>query len=198
MSSSLMPCAMIDICSCLRSPALNAFSWRIRYSTFSAAKCGASGSLAMPSRPWQTAQVPCATFLPAAGSAAKLTLAAQAAAMSAAAATECFIDALQRKRAAAFTAARGKSLAVRDAIHRSGEIVGDQERAVAQLRDVDRAADIFAVGVQPTHGELLLLAARGTVIVERREQHARADRRGAVPRAVLGGEDALLVFGREL
>ena len=33
MSSSLMPCAMMDICSCLRSPALNAFSWRIRYST---------------------------------------------------------------------------------------------------------------------------------------------------------------------
>src|SRR5688572_5437474 len=128
--SSLKLWAMIDICSCLRSPALNAFSWRSRYSTFSAAKCGASGCLAMPSTPWQTEHMPLATFLPAAGSAANAALAVKAAAMRAAAATGCFIDALRKKRAAARAAARTELLAVRNAIHRSGEIVGDQERAV--------------------------------------------------------------------
>src|SRR5687767_11541355 len=170
-----MPWAIMDICSCLRSPALNALSWRSRYSTFSAAKCGASGFLAMPSRPWQTAQVPCATFLPAAGSAAKAVAAPKTAAMSAADAASDFIEFTPRERTgrgSSSPAARTELLAVRNAVHRSGEIVGDQERAVAQLRDVDRAADIFAVGVQPAHGELFLLARRGAVIVERREQHA--------------------------
>src|SRR5687767_11107080 len=92
---------MIDICSCLRSPVLNAFSWRSRYSTFSAAKCGASGFLAMPSRPWQTAQVPCATFLPAAGSVAKAGAAQKTAAMNAADAASDFIDLLHGKERAA-------------------------------------------------------------------------------------------------
>src|SRR4051794_27643677 len=88
------------------------------------------------------------------------------------------------------------SALVPDAVERTGEIVRHQDRSIRQLRDVDRPAEIFAVLGEPALGEHFRLV-RGAVLFDRREHHARANRRGAVPRAVLGGEDAAAIFLRE-
>ena len=53
---------------------------------------------------------------------------------------------------------------IRDAIERAGEIVGHEDRAVGQLRDVDRAAEIFAVLGEPAFGERLGLVRRAVLL----------------------------------
>src|SRR5215470_20234380 len=88
------------------------------------------------------------------------------------------------------------SAVVPDAVEGAGEIVGHDDRAVGKLGDVDRPTEIFAVLGEPAFGEHLGLVG-GAVLLEAGEHHARADRGGAVPRAVLSGEDAAAVFLRE-
>src|SRR5881628_3360401 len=82
---------------------------------------------------------------------------------------------------------------VRHAVDRAGEVVGNEERAILHHRDVHRAAAIRAgLVVEPAFGE----DARGlrrSIGLEVGEHHARADRLGAVPGAVLRREDAALV-----
>ncbi len=75
---------------------------------------------------------------------------------------------------------------VRNSIDRPDEIIRDQDRSVDILLDVHRSAQIPAGLLdQPSLGERhsLICAA---VLVKRGEHDAGADRRRAVPRAVLG------------
>src|SRR5262249_14718607 len=76
---------------------------------------------------------------------------------------------------------------VRDRVERPGKVVGTQDRAVGELGDVDRPAEVLAVLGKPAFGEHLGLV-RGAVLFQAGEHHPRADRGGAVPRAVLGIE----------
>src|SRR5215204_2935640 len=76
-----------------------------------------------------------------------------------------------------------------DAVDGPGKIVRNQDRAVRKLGDIDRAPQIFAGPLdQPAFGEGLRLL-HCPVLIGGGEQDARANRRGAVPGPVLGGEE---------
>src|SRR5262249_50988705 len=85
---------------------------------------------------------------------------------------------------------------VPDAVDGAGEVVRYQPRALRQLRDVDGPAEILAVLGEPAFGERFCFLG-GAVVLEAREHDARADRHRAVPRAVLGAEDAAAIAFRE-
>src|SRR5512134_3897561 len=151
MSSSLKGLAATDITSLRRSPDRYARSARTRYGAGWPARCGASGSFAMPSIPWHVWQ---ATALrrPAAMSCASASTAITASAAKTAAASDA-------------AAASGRRLIrsglVGDAVDRAGEVVGDQHRTVLHHRDIDGTAAIRSgCGVEPAFGEHLGLVGR--------------------------------------
>src|SRR5215470_3216163 len=87
-------------------------------------------------------------------------------------------------------------LAVADPIDRTGPVVGDEDRAVLGKHDIRRTAEIALVTLDPAGGEDLLLG----ILAVRPDDHAldaRALVLVAIPRAVLGDEDIVLVVGRE-
>src|ERR1700748_1276357 len=86
-------------------------------------------------------------------------------------------------------AALGRLFAVvPDAIQGTREIIGDQKRAIAELRHIDRPAQIFAVIGEPAFGKRLGLVG-SAIVLEGSYHHPRAHRNSTVPRAVLSGED---------
>src|SRR5438132_1913264 len=80
---------------------------------------------------------------------------------------------------------------VRDAVDASGLVVGDQKRSVGHDEHVGRAPGRGAAR-QPSGGKALV--GRGAPVLDLHEGHPIPDRRRAVPRAVLGDEDAAAVL----
>src|SRR3982751_5156296 len=156
------------------------------------ARLGASGTLLRPIAPWHTAQG-CARTLPDGASAAT---AARPQSASAAAADTTTGNVRHPRRPA--IRLRTLLARIRDAVDRARVVVGHEQRAVLRRLDIDGPPAVGAGRlIQPALGEDFGLVRR-TVRLERREQQARTDRRRAVPRAVLRGEEAALVFRREL
>src|SRR6478609_4254159 len=88
-------------------------------------------------------------------------------------------------------------LLVADAVDRAGPVVGDEDRAVLVEQDVVRAAEIALVALDPAGGKDLLLG----VLAVGPDDHAHdpcALVFMPIPRAVLGDQNVVLVFRREL
>src|SRR5947208_11901881 len=120
-----------------------------------------------------------AFFFPAAASAAKTLFAESATAISTPVNNAQRNIEPQARRATALPWPRGQLFAVGDAIDRTGKIVRDQQRAVTQLRESNRPADIFAIRVQPAFSKYLLRPG-GAVIGDPREQYPRNHGNGTV------------------
>src|ERR1700722_5143792 len=86
---------------------------------------------------------------------------------------------------------------VPDAVDGADEVVGNEQRTVPILLDVNRAAEIVAV-VIPAFSKRDRRSGDMAVILEEGHHETRANRHGTVPRAVLGREDRPLVLRREL
>src|SRR3984957_299901 len=86
---------------------------------------------------------------------------------------------------------------VPEAVDGADEVVGNEQRTVPILLDVNRAAEIVAV-VIPAFSKRDRGPGDVAIILEEGHHEARANRHGAVPRAVLGREDRSLVLRREL
>src|SRR5580693_3912355 len=175
---------------------------------------GASGIFASPSTPWQTAQTDSAFARPPFVSpcASAPSRGAQERAKQTPRAT-VLADGLRRNRIRPPRDPKKKEqlprrreppflfelfllAVVPDAVDGADEIVGYEERSIPILLDVDRAAEIVAV-VVPAFGERDRRPGHMAVIFQEGDHDPRADRHGAVPRAVLGREDRILVFRRE-
>src|SRR6516162_7352208 len=90
-----------------------------------------------------------------------------------------------------------RSLRIADPVNRTGIVIGDQNRAVLGKQNVIRAPVIFALRVDPTRGENILLGVLA-VWIDRDANDATTLELVTVPRTVLGDEDIVLVFRREL
>ena len=183
---------MIDICSCWRSPLLNAFSWRVEVDRRSRRRgCGASGTLAIPSRPWQTRA---GGLRPLAG------------------ARRSRGDGSGRRRAARRPRTGGQRPTSSRQAPRARRPLADRRRCGRPRRRSRRrpaASRRAAARCRPGGRDIRRspsASPRRTPPVSPAvpsslsgvNMHARADRLGAVPRAVLGGEDAAAVLLREL
>src|SRR3954447_20394193 len=88
-------------------------------------------------------------------------------------------------------------LLVADAIDGTGPIVGDQDRTILGEDDVVRTAEIARVALEPAGGKDFRLGVLA-VGIDDHALDAGALVFGAVPGAVLGDQDVVLVLGREL
>src|SRR5215207_3941038 len=88
-------------------------------------------------------------------------------------------------------------LLVADAIDRTGPVVGHQDRTILGEDDVVRTAEITGVALEPAGGKDFRLGVLA-VGIDDHAFDAGALVLGAVPRAMLGDQDVVLVFGWEL
>src|SRR5690554_4578672 len=86
--------------------------------------------------------------------------------------------------------------AIGDAVDHAGVVVGDQERAVGQLGEVDRPAPGATAGPEPAVDEHLLTG-WSALGVEAHAHDAVTDRLAAIPGAVLRDESVVAVFARK-
>src|SRR6266702_7087475 len=86
---------------------------------------------------------------------------------------------------------------MRDPPYRAVAVFGEDERAVLHLGDADRAAPDRGIIDHEADDEILVLAG-GHAVLHDPADDLVAGALGPVPGPVLGGEDAALVFGREL
>src|SRR5262249_11469063 len=157
---------------------------------------GMHGADALPSGPWHCTHTSALRF-PAWTSAACAPPCA-AAVKAAAIASPPIQRAKEHPRRAARRGGRNadarNSVLVTDPVNRSGIVVRDQQRSVLHLRSVHRASPELVPRLEPSLGEHLVL--RHVATPQRDHHDPIADLLGAVPRAALRQEHAVLVLRR--
>src|SRR6185437_9266517 len=103
---------------------------------------------------------------------------------------------LRRRSSRSLLVVQLSLFAVADAIDRAGPVVGDEDRTILVQDDVGRTAEIALVTLDPAGSEHVLLDVLA-VSIRGHADNAATLVLVAVPGAVFGDQDRVLVLGRE-